>query len=149
MVNLKGKLGNWYVEHSDPHIISVQRGKLPGDGPDTDRAICGIHTNSLTCSELEDSNVHAQLIANAGTTVNKCGLMPHMLLKQRDALLRLIHDHLNIDTGDYLDENGNPQIHALSGDLRVMDRSKNENVGKDKELNISTGAGSKVTIKFS
>lgn len=146
MVNLKGRLGNWYVEHSDLHIIGVERSKLPGDGPDTDRAICGIHTNSLTHSELEESNLHAQVIANAGTTTNKCGLMPHMLLKQRNALLDLMNEHLDIDVGDYLDVNGNPHIHKLSEDLRRMDRSKG---GGDQKLTVSAGPSSKVVINFS
>ncbi len=38
----------------------------------------------------EEMNANAKLIADAGTTANKCGLLPSELLKQRDELLKAL-----------------------------------------------------------
>jgi hypothetical protein len=45
----------------------------------------------------EESN--ANLIADAGTTANKCGLLPSELLAQRDELLECLKTLLNLYTG--------------------------------------------------
>ncbi len=41
-------------------------------------------------STEEEMNANAQLIADAGTTANKCGLLPSELLKQRDELIEAL-----------------------------------------------------------
>ena len=49
--------------------------------------IIGTVTKSSNQSRHE-ANANAELIADAGTTANKCGLLPSELLSQRDELLK-------------------------------------------------------------
>lgn len=44
---------------------------------------------------MEKMEANAQLIADAGTTANKCGLLPSELLEQRDELLNKLKDLTN------------------------------------------------------
>lgn len=44
----------------------------------------------------DDGIFNAQLITDAGTTANKCGLLPSELLEQRDMLLDLANDTLRV-----------------------------------------------------
>lgn len=42
----------------------------------------------------KEAKANAKLIANAGTTANKCGLLPSELLEQRDELVNLLERFL-------------------------------------------------------
>lgn len=43
----------------------------------------------------EEHLANAKLIADAGTTANKCGLLPSELLEQRDEMLEMLQDILD------------------------------------------------------
>lgn len=51
------------------------------------------------CFDKETADANAQLIAEAGTVANQCGLTPKELLEQRDALVKyakaLLENQLN------------------------------------------------------
>ena len=47
-------------------------------------------TDFIDVETLQESNANAKLIADAGTTANKCGLLPSELLEQRNELLQAI-----------------------------------------------------------
>lgn len=50
--------------------------------------ICKVQSNGFITKEIGEAN--AELIADAGTTANKCGLFPSELLEQRDELLQAL-----------------------------------------------------------
>lgn len=52
--------------------------------------------------EDKEGLANANLIADAGNTTNKCGLLPSELLEQRDELLSMLRKsfHLLIDSGE-------------------------------------------------
>ena len=80
--------GEWWACCKDtrPHFIFVGEGEL---------AICGIRSNDPAEGEdlyeplegivtMAERIANAALIADAGNTAQKCGLLPSELLKQRD-----------------------------------------------------------------
>ena len=50
------------------------------------RDICDTYS-FISCIDSEEQQCNAKLIADAGTTANKCGLLPSELLDQRNELL--------------------------------------------------------------
>jgi|GEM_PF-6371004 len=64
----------------------------------TDVRLKGKDHSIATCymgrsnKDLEELNANAILIADAGTTANKCGLLPSEVLKQRDDVLDKLKD---------------------------------------------------------
>lgn len=77
MKSYKVKKGNWKVSKSGNPTFS--KCVIAEDGG----SICFV-TNWL------NADVIAKLIADAGTTTNKCGLLPSELLKQRNELLEAL-----------------------------------------------------------
>lgn len=58
------------------------------------RDVCDIYSFASSISD-EEAAANAKLIADAGTTANKCGLMPSELLEQRNDLLEALIDITN------------------------------------------------------
>ena len=81
--------GNWVIESTKMKgteivVQTVVKTNLPIDGLKSP-IICDIY-GYMT----EEGKSNARLIADAGTTANKCGLLPSELLAQRDDLLEAL-----------------------------------------------------------
>ena len=79
----------------------------------------GVHTAKGKCVALTHNNEFAKedalLITDALNTVNKCGLMPSELLKQRDEAVKLIKEHTENGTGYTISQDDiNPMLNFLS-----------------------------------
>ena len=88
----KGTKGEWLIEKesSDKSIVDVKC--INGDDEDWMTLTIYNYSNSDK-KEREFAKANAELIADAGNTIQSCGLLPSELLKQRDELrdfLRII-----------------------------------------------------------
>ena len=85
--------GNWVIESTKMKgteivVQTVVKTNLPIDGLKSP-IICDIYGHMT-----EEGKSNAKLIADAGTTANKCGLLPSELLEQRDYLLDAVKSFL-------------------------------------------------------
>lgn len=90
MENLKHTKGEWdysFPEHNEKQIYIHAGSELP---------LAKITYN------YNEAIANAKLIADAGTTTNKCGLLPSELLEQRDELLEACIKASEIIKSDYL-----------------------------------------------
>lgn len=87
-MNFKGTKGEWKVVGVDyPTIESKSEECI------TNPTIASVSTSFRS---REEGLSNAKLIADAGTTINKCGLLPSELLEQRNELLESLKSMLNI-----------------------------------------------------
>lgn len=94
MKELKITKGEWSVSKSKKGHWDIS-----GDGWVQFGRVWNIK-DSLNPHFRIESHANAQLIADAGTTANKCGLLPSELLEQRDMLLdslKYIEAYLMLD----------------------------------------------------
>lgn len=93
MKDLKITKGEWYIKHRF-NVLS-----------ENDEYVCscgGQRGNMSPEKQTEMNEANTELIANAGTTANKCNLLPSELLEQRDELLEALKDIVSwIKEGDY------------------------------------------------
>lgn len=98
---LKTTEGNWYVERTDDNgdfqarVLSNQ-GKVWHAGEEKDQIMIIVGEPSKRNGQ---SNIHwqpdAELIADAGNTIQSCGLLPSELLKQRDEMREMIKEAIH------------------------------------------------------
>lgn len=87
----KGSKGEWFVEKdpSDKSIVNVKC--VNGDDEDWMTLTIYNYSNSDK-KEREFAKANAELIADAGNTIQSCGLLPSELLKQRDEMIALLKE---------------------------------------------------------
>ena len=90
MEKFKGTKGDWsakdkLVYRRDWRDLYEYGGKLGGDKPIASLMGTGFY-------EKEEIEANAKLIADAGTTASKCGMMPSELLEQRNDLLEALQE---------------------------------------------------------
>ncbi len=77
----------WNINHWSPELVqSEQTGLIVADVNPYDNN-GKQHANSLYVKDKEKALFNAKLIADAGTTYNKCGLLPSELMEQRKTAL--------------------------------------------------------------
>jgi len=94
----KGTKGEWKVGEIDKtKVWSEENGKRGVVSWGTNEA----HNSHFHLDKDHQTHVYnAELIANSGTTINKCGFFPSELLEQRDDLLEALINLINIDPLD-------------------------------------------------
>lgn len=75
-----GKIESVYTKLSDFTLCTVITEK---------RVIAHINSQDVTS---EESKANAELFADAGNTIQSCGLLPSELLKQRDEMIALLKE---------------------------------------------------------
>jgi len=102
-MEFKGTKGEWCVNGKKyPTIVSKNNNK------NIIVTYSTIATVNSTFRTIEESQANAKLIADAGTTINKCGLMPSELLEHRNDLLEaLIKLTSNAGLQKYVSDNKN------------------------------------------
>lgn len=77
---------------TDGEWIDTQRGGDLRRIKDMDgRDICDTYS-FISCIDSKEQQCNAKLIADAGTTANKCGLLPSEILEQRNELLEALKE---------------------------------------------------------
>lgn len=91
--------GDWFSCCTDnrPHFAFAHEGNV---------TVCGFHKEQQLSEDLslEEVQANAQLIADAGTTANKCGKLPSELLEINEELfgfLKNIHNKKTFHQGDF------------------------------------------------
>jgi hypothetical protein len=85
--------GEWVIDYGFTlgHIKAVKEGSVRAPTV----AIYNHKSKLLKQEPSEEERANAKLIADAGNTANKCGLLPSELLEQRNELLEALQQLLN------------------------------------------------------
>ncbi len=91
MIKFKGTKGEWFANKISGIIIGVNAVVDKSNFGVYSQNVCEFilpETDKEYFNEKNEIEANAQLIADAGNTINKCDLMPSELLIQRDELLK-------------------------------------------------------------
>lgn len=92
-MEFQGTKGEWKVVGVDYPTIECYFNTENSDAINTNPTVATIGS---AFRSREETQANAKLIADAGTTASKCGLLPSTLLEQRDELLDALMSMLNI-----------------------------------------------------
>lgn len=102
MTKFKGSPGKWKISgktETFPLSIIIQHIINEGSNDAFNLDLCRVFPKI----RKEQREANAELIVDAGNTINKCDLMPSELLEQRNTLIKTIievKDELNFSLGD-------------------------------------------------
>lgn len=117
--NNKRSQGNWKIGITGGTVVTDNSEGFPPNGMGHDDTE---YYGGYLIAESILKKADAELIADAGTTANKCGLLPSEILKQRDELLEACKA-AKIDTEMLLDETADFTRENLQSTIDLLDRA--------------------------